>query len=92
MNREQRRKCKNTYELAARIEQNSNAKYEKYYEEKYQKDLDNAIGIFLLAIKYTLHFNEITNLDNEQLKDFMQDLLVTVDYFRTRRIQSRRIC
>ena len=86
LNRQQRRKCKNSYEMAARIENNANAKYQMYYEKKYQEDLDNAIEIFLLALKYTLHFNEKTQFGKARLNDFMQDLLVTVDYFRTRRI------
>ena len=91
MNRQQRRKCKNTYEMAIKIESNANKKYQIYYENKYQEDLDSAISIFMLAIKYTLHFNEITNLGNEEIKDFMEDLLSTVDNFRTRRIFADRI-
>ena len=88
MNRQQRRKCKNTYEMARRIENELDTKARNYYEQEYKKQLDKAIEIFIIAIKYTLHFNEKTKFGNERIKDFMEDLLSTVDMFRTRRIQS----
>lgn len=83
MNRETRRKCKNTYEMANRIEYDLNKKYKMYYENKYQKDLADAIDYFLLAIVYTLHFNEKTSFGNARIIDFMEDLMATVDNFKT---------
>ena len=90
MNRSDRRKYAKRINTPQKLEQFSNQmsvqlkkEYEIAYEKKYQEDLGNSIDIFLLAIVYTLHFNEIAHFDNEQIEDFMNDLLVTVDYFRT---------
>ena len=94
MNRQQRRnyvKKLNTPQKLEQFAKEYQIRIKQDYDKKYAKDLDNAISIFMLAIKYTLHFNEITHLDNEQLKDFMQDLLVTVDYFRTGEYNPRRV-
>ena len=90
MNRSDRRKYAKRINTPQKLEQFSNQmsvqlkkEYEIAYEKKYQEDLGNSIDIFLLAIVYTLHFNEIAHFYNEQIEDFMNDLLVTVDYFRT---------
>ena len=83
MNRADRRKLKNTYEMQNRIENELNYKYKNYYDKKYEKELGDAIDYFLLAIVYTLHFNEKTKYGNARINDFMSDLLATVDNFRT---------
>ena len=90
MNRADRRKYAKNINTPAKLQQYSKhldnklrQEYNKAYQEKYKIDLENSIDIFILAIQYTLHFNEKTHLDNEQLLDFMEDLFVTVDYFRT---------
>lgn len=84
MNRAERRKCKNTYQMATQIEMDLRKRIENYYEAKYQKDLGEAIDHFLLAIVYTLHFNEKTAFGNARITDFMDDLMATVDSFRTK--------
>lgn len=81
MNREARRKCKNTYEMAAKIENNANKKYQMYYENKYKEDLLHSIDIYIIAIMYTLHFNEKTNFGAARMRDFMEDLMSTIDNF-----------
>lgn len=90
MNRKQRRQYAKKINTPQKLEQFSNRmdyqlrkEYEKAYEQKYQEDLSNSIDLFLLAIVYTLHFNEKTQFGNSRIEDFMQDLFVTVDYFRT---------
>lgn len=82
MNRAERRKCKNTYQMATQIEIDLRKRIENYYEAKYRKDLGEAIDHFLLAIVYTLHFNEKTKFGNTRIVDFMNDLMATVDSFR----------
>ena len=57
--------------------------YEKAYEEKYIKEVDQTIENFIIAIMYCLHFSEITKLGMKKLNEFMDDLLVTVDMFKT---------
>lgn len=90
MNRKDRRKYAKTINTPQKLENfskhmeyNLRKEYQKLYELKYQQDLDNSIDLFILAIVYTLHFNEKTKFGNNRIEDFMQDLFATVDYFRT---------
>lgn len=53
------------------------------YEKAYEDEIQNAIDNFLVAIVYTLHFNEKTRLGPKKLPDFIEDLMVTVDMYRT---------
>lgn len=57
--------------------------FEKEYNRAFKEDLGNSIDILLLAIAYTLHFNEKTKFGRDRLCDFMEDMFVTVDMFRT---------
>ena len=90
MNRHDRRKYAKTINTPQKLEQfskhmdyNLRKEYAEMYEKKYQEDLGNSIDLFILAIIYTLHYNEKTKFGNNRIEDFMQDLFVTVDYFRT---------
>lgn len=90
MNRADRRKYAKNINTPAKLQSYSRhldtklrQEYQKAYEEKYKEDLGNSIDIFILAIIYTLHYNEKCNFGNARIKDFMEDLFVTVDYFRT---------
>ena len=90
MNRSERRKYAKRINTPQKLEQFSSQmstrlrkEYEIAFQKKYQEDLGNSIDLFLLAIVYTLHYNENTEFDNDKIDDFMQDLFVTVDYFRT---------
>lgn len=71
------------FEWANQFETQLRNALDKEYEEKYKKDLQNAIDIFSIAIAYTLHFNESIRLGAKRLPEFMEDLYVTVDMFRT---------
>lgn len=55
----------------------------KEFNSNYKDELDSSIENFLFAIAYTLHFNEDISLDGDIMADFMSDLFVTVDLFRT---------
>ena len=57
--------------------------FEKEYDRAFKEDLGNSIDILLLAMAYTLHFNEKTHFGRDRLCDFMQDMFITVDMFRT---------
>lgn len=90
LNRKQRREYAKRINTPQKLEQFSSQmstrlrkEYEIAFQKKYQEDLGNSIDLFLLAIVYTLHYNENTEFDNDKIDDFMQDLFVTVDYFRT---------
>ena len=51
------------------------------YEKKYQKVLGTAIDSFFVALVYTLHFNENCKFGDKRVRDFMQDLVATVQGF-----------
>lgn len=53
------------------------------YEKAYQEEIENAINNFLVAIVYTLHFSEKTKFGSKKLPEFMEDLMVTVEMYRT---------
>ena len=54
-----------------------------FYEKEYHKILKESIDNFLLAITYTLHFNEKCKFGNERIADFMDDLMEVVNGFKT---------
>lgn len=90
MNRAERRKYVKNLNTPEKLEQYSmkmsselKKKYEELYEKKFKKELGQSIDYFILAIVYTLHFNEKTQFGNARIEDFMDDLLETVDNFRT---------
>lgn len=55
----------------------------KEYNNAYKIELDNSIQNFIIAIAYTLHFNEGLHLQSDDMVSFMEDLFITVDLFRT---------
>lgn len=55
----------------------------KEFENKYQEELTCSIDCFITAIAYTLHFSEETHFGQKRLSSFIEDMLVTVDMFRT---------
>ena len=54
----------------------------KEFNNAYKDELDSSIQNFLIAIAYTLHFNEDIHLEKDELASFMSDLFVSVDMFR----------
>lgn len=54
----------------------------KEFEQAYKDELDCSVSNFLIAMWYTLHFNEDIHLKNDELASFMEDLFVSVDLFR----------
>ena len=91
MNRKERRNYAKRFNTPQKLEQYAKTfdtqirkEYDQVYKEKYQRDLEQSIDNFIIAIVYTLHFNEDTKMENEQLEGFMEDLLVTIDMFRTK--------
>lgn len=55
----------------------------KEFERNYQEELQCSIDCFITAIAYTLHFSEETHFGQKRLSSFIEDMLVTVDMFRT---------
>lgn len=54
----------------------------KKFESVYEDELDNSVQNFITAIAFTLHFSEHTNLQKDELSDFMEDLFASVEMFR----------
>ena len=55
----------------------------KEYEQAYHDELMSSIDNFCLAVAYTARFSETTHLGKQRLPEFMEDLFVTIDMFRT---------
>lgn len=70
-------------EWADLFEQQISTSLNKKYEDMYLNNLQTSIETFNLAIAYTLYFSEETLIDKNRLSNFMQDLFVTVNMFRT---------
>lgn len=70
-------------EWGSQFEEYINETYRKKYNKVYKEELQNSIDNIFTAIAYTLYFSEHTNFNKEQLPDFMEDLFVTIDMFRT---------
>lgn len=58
-------------------------KYRHDYETAYQLEVNNTIQNTFSAIVYALYFSEENYIDKENIADFMADLFVTLDMFRT---------
>lgn len=54
----------------------------KEFEKQYQDEIENSVSNFLIAVWYTLHYNEEVHLSHDELASFMDDLYVSVDLFR----------
>ena len=54
----------------------------KAFNDEYKDELDSSVRNFITAIAYTLHYNEDTNLQHDELNSFMEDLFVSVELFR----------
>ena len=53
------------------------------YEKAYEKEIESSVNNFLVAIAYTLVFTEEIKLEPGALAGVIEDLIVTVDLFRT---------
>ena len=55
----------------------------KQYEERFKKELLEAIDSFLISLMYVLHFSEKTKFGPKRLNEVMKDVTATVDMFKT---------
>lgn len=72
------------YEWGIQLEKQLEEKIRKFYEEKFRKDMSKSIEWYIIAIAYTLHFNEKCKFGRKRLQDVMEDLTATVDLFGTK--------
>lgn len=55
----------------------------KVFEKEYQDEVNSSINNFLIAIAYTLTFTEEISIEKGAIAGVIEDLMVTVDMFRT---------
>ena len=78
------------YEWGIQLEKQLEEKIRKFYEEKFRKDMSKSIEWYIIAIAYTLHFNEKCKFGRKRLQDIMEDLTATV-YLVLKNIQQKII-
>lgn len=88
LNRDEYRKIKSMTkeEMEKWLERRNMLTYEslrRIFEKEYKVEVDNSINNFLIAIVYTLVFTEEIQLEKGAAAGIIEDLLVTVDMFRT---------
>lgn len=69
------------YDWAIQLEQQLSDKTKKFYDEKYNKNMRISIEWYLIAMMYTLHFNEKTKFGAKRLQDVMNDIQATAVLF-----------
>lgn len=53
------------------------------YEKAFEKSLANAIDDYVVAIAYALRFSEKTKFGEKRIKEFLDDVFISIDMFRT---------
>ena len=71
-------------EWALQFEQQVDFRNKQFYEKEFDKQLAQSIEWYLIAIAYTLHFNQKCKFGKKRLQDVMDDLIATVDLFGNR--------
>lgn len=55
----------------------------KDYEQAYQEEIASTVQNTLTAVAYTAYFSEESKVNKDDIGDYMSDLFVTLDMFRT---------
>ena len=71
------------YEWAVQFEEQVIDLYRNVYDKRYRDDIQEAIINYEIAVAYTMHFSEETQFGQDQLTSFLEDLMVTLDMYRT---------
>ena len=71
------------YEWGIQLEKQLEDKIKKYYQKLFKERLGQSIDWYIIAIAYTLHFNEKTRFGPKRIQDVMDDLTATVNMFNT---------
>lgn len=71
------------YEWAVQFEEQVIDLYRNEFDKKYRDDIQEAIANYEIAVAYTMHFSEETKFGQDQLTSFLEDLMVTLDMYRT---------
>lgn len=68
---------------ATQYEQQIISQLRREFELRYQEDLQSSIDNLMTAVAYTSVYSEESLINKDNLADFMSDLFVTIDMFRT---------
>lgn len=71
------------FEWATDLERRYRAQLTRMYDEAYDRTLADGIETILVAVVYTLYFSEETQLRDGAMQSFMEDMLATLDCYRT---------
>ncbi len=69
-------------EWGYQFEEQIRQEFLKAFDKEVEKELQLSVDNFIIAIVYTLHFNEKCKFGGSRIQDFMEDLLATVDCFK----------
>lgn len=86
MNRKQRREYAKSINTPAKLDQLTkrfDTELRREYKEQLKKQTEKRLGFFITALVYTLHFSEGLRFGNKRIRNFMDDLIATVDRFET---------
>lgn len=70
-------------EWADSLEQQISQDIRRQLDRLYELELANSVDTIMVAVAYALYFSEETSLDRDNIADFMGDLFVTIDLYRT---------
>lgn len=68
-------------EWGMQFENTIKQRYEEIFKEELEKQVHQAIERYMITIIFTLHFNDKLKFDEKTIRDFMQDVVATVDGF-----------
>lgn len=74
---------KHLLEWADRLEQQISQDLKRQLDIIYSLELANSVDTIMVAVAYALYFSEETKIDKNDIADFMGDLFVTIDLYRT---------
>lgn len=68
-------------EWGIQFEDSIRREFQRAFDKRIKEELEISIENFIVAIIYTLHFNEKCKFGGKRIDDFMDDLLATIDNF-----------
>lgn len=68
-------------EWGTQFEDSIRGEFQRAFDKRIKEELEISIENFIVAIIYTLHFNEKCKFGEKRIDDFMEDLLATIDNF-----------
>lgn len=74
---------KHLVEWADSLEERIYQDLQRQLEARYSLELANSVDTIMVAVAYALYFSEENSINRDNIADFMEDLFVTIDLYRT---------